>query len=243
LALNTADVKLYASGTTANQILPIGWDRVAKTGDTMTGLLVAPSFSATTFSGGTYYGDGSNLTGITDTFVTGGTSSGGTLTLKRNDAVDIVISGISQERQILDVYQSGTTGVGGLYTDIIFDSEVISDSDYTFQPSGGTIEFNSDGYYEVNYSVSLEVSSGGRKTCRHRLMLDTGSGFNEIVRTASYSYHRNVAQGEGSASKTIRQLFNTGDTIKLQSIVNSGSGTLSTITNESNITINKISSS
>lgn len=37
LALNTADVKLYASGTTTNSILPIGWDRIARTGDTMTG--------------------------------------------------------------------------------------------------------------------------------------------------------------------------------------------------------------
>jgi hypothetical protein len=40
LALNTADNILYASGTTANTILPIGWDRVARTGDTMTGNLI-----------------------------------------------------------------------------------------------------------------------------------------------------------------------------------------------------------
>ena len=37
LALNTADNILYASGTTAGSILPIGWDRVARTGDTVTG--------------------------------------------------------------------------------------------------------------------------------------------------------------------------------------------------------------
>jgi len=42
LAINTSDVILYASGTTANSILPIGWDRVARTGDTMTGNLYAP---------------------------------------------------------------------------------------------------------------------------------------------------------------------------------------------------------
>jgi hypothetical protein len=50
LALNTADVILYASGTTANSILPIGWDRVARTGDTMTGGLFTPFLSATTIS-------------------------------------------------------------------------------------------------------------------------------------------------------------------------------------------------
>ena len=50
LALNTADNILYASGTTAGSILPIGWDRVARTGDTMTGNLNAPSISATTIT-------------------------------------------------------------------------------------------------------------------------------------------------------------------------------------------------
>jgi hypothetical protein len=37
MALNTADVKLFASGTTDNSILPIGWDRISRTGDTVTG--------------------------------------------------------------------------------------------------------------------------------------------------------------------------------------------------------------
>jgi len=64
LALNTADVILYTSGTTENSILPIGWDRVSRTGDTMTGNLFAPSLSATTISGETYFGDGSNLTNM-----------------------------------------------------------------------------------------------------------------------------------------------------------------------------------
>ena len=54
LALNTADVKLYASGTTTNSIIPIGWDRVSRTGDTMTGALYVPTISATTISATTY---------------------------------------------------------------------------------------------------------------------------------------------------------------------------------------------
>lgn len=56
LALNTSDVILYASGTSTNSILPIGWDRVSKTGDTMSGTLYTPSISATTISATTYYG-------------------------------------------------------------------------------------------------------------------------------------------------------------------------------------------
>jgi hypothetical protein len=37
LALNTADAILYTSGTTQGSILPIGWDRISRTGDTVTG--------------------------------------------------------------------------------------------------------------------------------------------------------------------------------------------------------------
>jgi hypothetical protein len=43
IAINFADVILYASGTTTNSILPIGWDRVHRTGDTMTGPLIINS--------------------------------------------------------------------------------------------------------------------------------------------------------------------------------------------------------
>jgi len=89
LALNTADVILYASGTTANSILPIGWDRVARTGDTMTGTLYAPSISATTISATTYYGLPS------DVFVTGGTYNAGTATFRNNTGGTFSVTGFS----------------------------------------------------------------------------------------------------------------------------------------------------
>jgi hypothetical protein len=105
LALNTADAKLYTSGTTKNSILQIGWDKVSKTGDTMTGTLSATSISATTF-----YGNGSNLTGISvsgsssNILVTAGTftnntlvltnSTGGTVTTPINNFTGLTINGI-----------------------------------------------------------------------------------------------------------------------------------------------------
>jgi hypothetical protein len=80
VALNFADVILYASGTTANTILPIGWDRIHRTGDTMTGTLFTPTISATTYlnlpidvriTGATY----NNANQFTYTNNTGGTFS------------------------------------------------------------------------------------------------------------------------------------------------------------------------
>lgn len=55
LALNTADAILYTSGTTTNSILPIGWDRISRTGDTVTGNFV---FNGDlTVTGGTITGE------------------------------------------------------------------------------------------------------------------------------------------------------------------------------------------
>ena len=84
LALNTADVKLYTSGTTTNSILPIGWDRIARTGDTMTGSFSAPTISATT-----YY----NLP--KDVFVTGGTYNSGTASFVNSTGGTFTITGFS----------------------------------------------------------------------------------------------------------------------------------------------------
>ena len=70
MALNTADVILYTSGTTADTILPIGWDRINRSGDTVEGDLIitgstqSGTISANTISATTYYGDASNLTNV-----------------------------------------------------------------------------------------------------------------------------------------------------------------------------------
>jgi hypothetical protein len=48
--LNTSDAILYTS-TTSNSILPIGWDRISRTGDTMTGTLYTPNLISNNFSG------------------------------------------------------------------------------------------------------------------------------------------------------------------------------------------------
>ena len=84
LALNTADVKLYSlytGGLTgATEVREIGWNRLSVSGGTLYGNLnVLGSVSATT-----YYGDGSNLTGINDYYVTGFTYSNNNLTILQN---------------------------------------------------------------------------------------------------------------------------------------------------------------
>lgn len=126
LALNTADVKLYTSGTTANSILPIGWDRVSRTGDTMTGTLIVPTLSATTLTA-------LNISGTTNyvaKFTTNGTSLGnsqifdngtnigiGTTSpseaLHVNGNLLVQLSNSSTTRNVAQIKQLGESGVTG----------------------------------------------------------------------------------------------------------------------------------
>ncbi len=127
VALNTADVKLYASGTTENDIIQIGWDRISRTGDTVTGDfmfngdLSATTISATTYlnlpmiggggdylplSGGTVTGDTVFTSGLTVNsidFNTGSTVTGDVGRLVWNDAdgtLDLGLKGGNVNLQI-----------------------------------------------------------------------------------------------------------------------------------------------
>jgi hypothetical protein len=67
LALNIADVKLYASGTTENDIVQIGWDKISRTGDTVTGnFVINGNLNATSFSATTYQNLPFNVNGSTN---------------------------------------------------------------------------------------------------------------------------------------------------------------------------------
>ena len=130
LALNTADNILYASGTTANSILPIGWDRVARTGDTMTGYLYAPSISATTISASTYL----NLPSMVGSFLplSGGTVYGPTVFSGGLTANTLNVTGLTQT--------SGITSTGGItFKQVTINSTYsATTSDYMIDVTGGT---------------------------------------------------------------------------------------------------------
>jgi hypothetical protein len=116
LAINFADVKLYASGTTSNSIIPIGWDRISRTGDTVTGdFNFNGSISATTY-----------LNLPLDIYTTGTTRINDTLYFNRNNGLSAYTSDVSlsSENNRLLINDSSTG--------------VISFNGLTFSPSGTT---------------------------------------------------------------------------------------------------------
>jgi hypothetical protein len=83
---------------------------------TVTGTSSSTLFSGITFSGGTYYGDGSNLSGITDYYTTGATFNPITKigTFTRNDGISYTLN--LSALTTVDTYVTGFTSSGATLT-------------------------------------------------------------------------------------------------------------------------------
>lgn len=131
LALNTADAILYTSGTTQGQILPIGWDRIHRTGDTVYGNFnfygdvqisgsTQPGGYSLSITGDTYLSGNSYHLG--NQYITGGTNQIGNFTITGNTTQsgstfqigDFNITGITN--QIGDFNITGNTNQIGDFT-------------------------------------------------------------------------------------------------------------------------------
>jgi len=115
-------------------------DTLSTTFNSVTGLTVNGILSATTISGGTLFGDGSNLTGIStqDTFVTGGTYSNGTAEFTNNTG--------------------GTFNVVGFYTGETDNNQYVTG--FTYQDNTFTISDNSGSTFNatINSVTGLTVN-------------------------------------------------------------------------------------
>ena len=163
LALNTADAILYTSGSTSGTILPIGWDRVAITGDTMTGTLFTPYLSATTVSATTYF----NLP--TDVRVTGGTfnDTTGVATFTNNTGGTFNVNGFS-------IGGGGSVFTGGTIT---------GPTVFTNGLTANTISATT--YYNLPESTDTFVTGATYSNNTFTYTNNTGGTFNVLFNTVT----------------------------------------------------------
>jgi len=213
LGLNTADAILYTSGTTANTILPIGWDRVARTGDTMTGGLFTTFLSATTvsattylnlpsssFTGGTVSGATNFTNGLTantisattylnlptDIRVTGGTRVDSSLIFTNNTGGTFTVTGITPSLQ--EVYTASTAPritTNNTLGSFRLRGGTGSDTDNNFIIENNTGDVTS--YWNANGDLVLPTISA---TTYYNLPLDvyvTGGSYNQISGVATFT--------------------------------------------------------
>ena len=208
LALNTADAKLYSlytGGLTgATEVRQIGWDRLSISGGTLYGNLdTLGSISATTF-----YGNGSNLNGINDYYVTGGTYSSGTLTLNR---------------------QNGSVFVTGLTnTDTFVTGFTYSNNNLTINQNQGQLPLN------VNISVMSGLTINGNLTVTGITSLKSYTATSGIISGSG----QNILTVIGSGSSTTSPLFSIqGSSGELFSVTDSLTGSLFSVNDISGLPI------
>ena len=165
LAINTADKKLFSYD--GSEVFEIGSESyLGLTGGTVTGSVFIPILSATT-----YYGDGSQLSGIsTDNFyTTGSTLIDSTLIFNRTDllsAYTVDLSSIASSTTFSDLYLplTGGTMTGSLYGTIISATTV---SATTFYGDGSQLSgISADNFYTTgttwdnNSTLSTILNNG-----------------------------------------------------------------------------------
>jgi len=179
LALNTADAILYTSGSTANQILPIGWDRIHRTGDTVFGDFAIsgsslPSGYALSVTGDTNF--------VGDILVEGNVGIG---TISPREKLDVsgntiitgnlTVSGITgttwfSGNSSSDLVRITQTGSGNAF--VVEDNTNPDSSPFVIDASGNT------GIGTTTPSAKLDVSSnGGRLRLSQNII---GNVFNGI---------------------------------------------------------------
>ena len=160
----TPDTNTFVTGFTYDNantftILQNDGSSFSESFNVVTGLTVNGIISATTISGGTFFGDGSNLTGIStqDTFVTGGTYDNiETITFTNNTGGTFNVTGITDNDTFVfsgnaDASTSTLSFLnttGGTFT-VTNSAALFADNDInvtggTYNPSNGCVTFTTN---------------------------------------------------------------------------------------------------
>lgn len=121
----------------------------------------------------------------------------------------------------------GYDNVGGIdlttgWTDIPLSAQRQADSTYSHTPGDSEVIITEVGQYIIFARVTA-MGGNNRTQGEVRLILDTGSGYNEVPGTLGNSYHRNSTQNKCTAVSFAILTLNVGDKIKMQGRRESGS--------------------
>jgi len=99
---------------------------------------------------------------------------------------------------------------------------------------GSEITVNTTGWYRVNYTVLINSTSNNRVVGYHQFELNATL----VPGSKTASYHRNISNGQGSASTTVILQITAGQVLRIRS--QSSGANIQTIANSCNILIESI---
>ena len=205
--------------------------------DSVSGLTVNGTISATTISGGTLYGDGSNLIGIStqDVFVTGGTYSNGTAIFTNNTGGTFNVTGFTTGNTLQQVLVNGNISNGNNiimsesdniifkyagYNNSINTNTLTSNRVILFPDNSGTVALLSD----------IQTFTGG--TVTGATNFTNGLTANTISATTYFNLPDNVTGNYlplSGGTVTGQTFFTSGLTITGDTIITDSTGTSTAI--------------
>jgi hypothetical protein len=141
-----------------------------------------------------------------------------------------------------DMYTTTETPIilTGVWTDMPLDVARITPTAHFSHAGGASPEVTvaEDVTCQVTYRVCLLTTLlSARTESENRLMIDTGSGYAAVPGTLSRNYHREVHEGETTATVVAVLELAAGDKLKVQSMRSSGVGLLQFYSEACSLTI------
>lgn len=142
-----------------------------------------------------------------------------------------------------NLYSSGTQLVTSSYQDMLFDSDRRIDDFYTHSLlEQNIITINSPGRFFIYFRCSMYIEDGSNIANGNvRMVLDEGSGFNEVPGSLAYMYNRNDDdRGHNTTCFSLIKDLNADDILKLQFRNTLGSSQIQTLQNGTELIIIRI---
>lgn len=125
-------------------------------------------------------------------------------------------------------------------TDVPINTVDINDS-FTHSTNSSEVTIPTTGRYSIDARCTPYVISGTSRTqCQMKLVINTGSGYNDIPGTIASMYCRTASEGEDTGNVHKKINLSAGDKIKIQITKISGSSNINLLPLGSSLTISKI---
>ena len=106
----------------------------------------------------------------------------------------------------------------------------------------GSVQISKADVYVITFDIAIgKLSTSTRTESVAWVEIDNGPGFEEVLGSRGYGYHRTVAQGDDTISGTIIKQMTQDSVIKIVAARDSGGGSLEYIAESCAITITQFS--